>query len=83
MKSCWRELAKTITGSTIVKYGEHELDFGKFERLSMREAIVEVLAGRSGERADARGTRRSRAGRAAAERYNAWAKSTRRALRGG
>ena len=33
-------LAKNITGSTVVKYGEHELDFGKFERLTMREAIV-------------------------------------------
>lgn len=33
-------LAKTITGSSKVKYGEHELDFGKMERLTMREAIV-------------------------------------------
>src|ERR1700738_4650279 len=33
-------LAKNITGSTIVKYGEVELDFGKMQRLSMREAIV-------------------------------------------
>src|SRR5678816_2642655 len=33
------ELAKKITGSTTVKYGELELDFGKVERLSMREAI--------------------------------------------
>ena len=34
------EVAKAITGSTIVKYGEHELDFGKMERLTMRGAIV-------------------------------------------
>ena len=33
-------LAKEITGSTAVKYGEHELDFSKFQRLSMREAII-------------------------------------------
>jgi len=33
-------LAKNIIGSTTVKYGEHELDFSKIERLSMREAIV-------------------------------------------
>jgi lysyl-tRNA synthetase class 2 len=33
-------LAKNITGSTTVKYGERELDFGKLQRLSMREAIV-------------------------------------------
>jgi lysyl-tRNA synthetase class 2 len=33
-------LATNITGSTTVKYGEYELDFAKFERLSMREAII-------------------------------------------
>jgi lysyl-tRNA synthetase class 2 len=32
-------LAKEVTGSTIVKYGEHEVNFAKFERLSMREAV--------------------------------------------
>jgi lysyl-tRNA synthetase class 2 len=34
-------LAKTITGSTTVKYGEHELDFSKMQRLTMHEATVE------------------------------------------
>ena len=34
------QLATAITGSTIVKYGEHELDFAKMERLTMRGAIV-------------------------------------------
>jgi lysyl-tRNA synthetase, class II len=33
-------LAKNITGSTTVKYGDAELDFSKMQRLSMREAIV-------------------------------------------
>jgi lysyl-tRNA synthetase class 2 len=33
-------LATSITGSTTIKYGEYQLDFAKFERLSMREAIV-------------------------------------------
>src|SRR5260370_41280515 len=33
-------LAKNITGSTMVKYGDTELDFSKMERLTMREAIV-------------------------------------------
>src|SRR5689334_18009131 len=33
-------LAKNITGSTTVKYGETELDLSKMPRLSMREAIV-------------------------------------------
>jgi lysyl-tRNA synthetase, class II len=33
-------LAMSITGSTLVKYGEHELDFSKMQRLTMREAII-------------------------------------------
>jgi len=33
------QLAKKITGSTTVKYGETELDFSKMQRLTMREAI--------------------------------------------
>ena len=33
-------LARAITGSTIVKYGEHDLDFGNIQRLTMREAII-------------------------------------------
>jgi len=33
-------LATSITGSTTIKYGEYELDFAKFERLSMREAVI-------------------------------------------
>jgi lysyl-tRNA synthetase, class II len=33
-------LAQAVSGSTAVKYGEHELNFGALERLSMREAIV-------------------------------------------
>jgi len=34
------QIAKSITGSTIVKYGEHQLDFGNIQRLTMREAIL-------------------------------------------
>ena len=32
-------LAKEVTGSTIVRYGEYEVDFSKFQRVSMREAV--------------------------------------------
>src|SRR6202023_3245856 len=32
-------LAKEVTGSTIVKFGEYEVDFAKFQRMSMREAV--------------------------------------------
>jgi len=34
------QITKSITGSTIVKYGEHQLDFGNIQRLTMREAIL-------------------------------------------
>jgi lysyl-tRNA synthetase class 2 len=57
-------LAKNITGSTTVKYGDAQLDFSKMQRLTMREAIVkywpahlgaepsvEELAGPGGARA--------------------------------
>src|SRR5882724_9308504 len=70
------ELAKTITGSTIVKFGDVELDFGKMTRLSMREAIGKfwpVDAGSSPTPADLAVIGGPPA---AAERYNAWAKKT-------
>jgi lysyl-tRNA synthetase class 2 len=69
------QLATKITGSTTVKYGEVELDFGKIERLSMREAIVKHWP----ETAEAAPTVDELAApsgaKAVTERYNAWAKS--------
>ena len=68
------ELAKNVTGSTVVKYGEHELDFGNMERLSMREAVVKYWPVAAGavpsleELGAAGGPARIGA------RYNAWAK---------
>ncbi len=32
-------LAKAVTGGTAVKYGDHEIDFAKWQRLTMREAV--------------------------------------------
>jgi len=69
------QLAKAITGSTTVKYGDLALDFSKMERLSMREAIVKYWppgAGTGptlGELAAPGGAQR------ATERYNLWAKA--------
>jgi lysyl-tRNA synthetase class 2 len=68
------EVAKAITGSTVVKFGEVELDFGNMTRLSMREAIIkywpEGAAPSLGDLANPGGPR------AATERYNVWAKQT-------
>ena len=67
-------LAKNITGSTTVKYGETELDFSKMQRLSMREAIVKYWPAEAGvpptlaELAAPGGASR------ATKRYNVWAK---------
>jgi lysyl-tRNA synthetase, class II len=36
----FRGVAVEVCGGTQIKYGEHEIDFGRFEALSMREAIV-------------------------------------------
>ena len=84
-------LAKNITGSTMVKYGETELDFSKMQRLSMREAIVKYWPPEAGEAPTLEGSGKlfeppppptlemlASAGgaREATSRYNAWAKQT-------
>ena len=68
-------LAKSITGSTTVKYGEHELDFSKMQRLSMREAIVKYWPAGAGATPTEAELATRGGPRAAVERYNVWAKS--------
>jgi lysyl-tRNA synthetase, class II len=34
------QVARDVNGTPIAKFGEHEIDFSKWQRLSMREAIV-------------------------------------------
>ena len=68
-------LAEEVTGSTFVRYGEHNIDFANFQRLSMREAVCRYWpegaapAPTVAELAEAGGPR------AAAKRYNVWAPS--------
>jgi lysyl-tRNA synthetase class 2 len=68
-------LATTLTGSTLIKYGEQELDFGKFQRLSMREAIIkywpDALPSPTTQELAAPG-----GPSVIAQRYNVWAKAT-------
>ena len=75
-ESLFAQLAKTITGSTIVKYGDVELDFGKMERLTMREAIAKHWPKEAGSAPTVEQLERPDGPRAAAERYNAWAKTS-------
>jgi len=70
------ELAHKIAGSTIVKYGELELDFGKIERLSMRAAICKYWPEAAGKAPTESELAASGGAKAATERYNAWARSS-------
>jgi lysyl-tRNA synthetase class 2 len=71
-------LAKEVTGSTVIRYGEYEVDFARFQRMSMREAICRywppsaVPAPTVTELATPGGPR------AIAERYNLWAQAQNR-----
>jgi len=69
------ELAVKITGTTMVKYGELELDFGNIERLSMRAAISKYWPEAAGKAPLESELAAAGGGKAATERYNAWAKS--------
>ena len=70
------DLAKSITGSTVVRYGEVDLDFGRFERLTMREAIVKHWPDAAGAAPRIAELAAPGGPRATAERYNVWAKNS-------
>jgi lysyl-tRNA synthetase class 2 len=70
------DLAKAITGSIVVRYGEVDLNFGKFERLTMREAIVKYWPDAAGAAPRIAELAAPGGLRAIAERYNVWAKNT-------
>ena len=70
------QLAKNITGSTKVKYGEIELDFSRMERLTMREAIVKYWPAEAGEAPTTETLGLAGGAREATGRYNEWAKRT-------
>jgi lysyl-tRNA synthetase class 2 len=67
-------LAKNITGSTTVKYGETELDFSKMPRLTMREAIVKYWPAAAGAAPTIEKLAAPNGAKEATSRYNAWAK---------
>jgi lysyl-tRNA synthetase, class II len=70
-----RGLAEKICGGAKIKYGEAELDFGNFQRLSMREAIGKFWPGAAGVPPDAAELAREGGPRAVAARYNSYAHS--------
>lgn len=73
-------LATEVTGSTFVKYGEHEIDFSRFERISMRDAVCRYWP--KGAEPTPTATELATPGgpQAVAERYNVWAQAHGREL---
>jgi lysyl-tRNA synthetase class 2 len=69
-------LAANITGSTTIKYGEYQLDFAKFERLSMREAIIKHWPAQLHPAPGMEEFSSPDGPAAIGRRYNVWAKTT-------
>lgn len=69
------QVAKNITGSSKVKFGAQELDFGKMERLTMREAIVQYWPRDAGTAPGLEELAAPGGAARATERYNLWAKA--------
>jgi lysyl-tRNA synthetase class 2 len=67
-------LAKEVTGSTVVKYGEYEVDFAKFQRMSMREAVCRYWPSSAVPAPTVAELGTPGGARAVAERYNSWAR---------
>src|SRR5262249_6350995 len=67
------ELARKITGSVIVKFGDLSLDFAKVERLSMREAVCKFWPPGAGVAPTLPELASPGGAKSATERYNAWA----------
>ena len=71
-----RHLVQKVTGGTHVKYGEIEIDFKHFERLSMREAICKYWPAAAGAPPTLAELAKKGGAQEAARRYNVFAGST-------
>jgi lysyl-tRNA synthetase, class II len=68
-------LATEVTGSTFVKYGEHEINFSNFQRLSMREAVVRYWPAGAAPPPTVVELAAHGGPQAAGQRYNSWTQS--------
>jgi lysyl-tRNA synthetase class 2 len=66
-------VAKAVNGTTVAQFGEHTIDFAKWQRLTMREAITKYWPEAVGTAPSMDDLRRGGGPRAAARKYNAWA----------
>ena len=71
-------LATEVTGSTFVKFGEYDLDFSKFQRLSMREAVFKYWPAGAAPPPTVAELAAPGGPKAAAERLNTWLQSAAR-----
>jgi lysyl-tRNA synthetase class 2 len=69
----FRMLAEEACGTTRVTYGDHEIDYGSFQRLTMREAIVTYWPAGAGAAPTPTELASPGGPRAIAERYNRFA----------
>ncbi len=79
-------VAREVTGSEQVTYGEHVLDFSKLRRLSLRDAICEFWPAEAAPAPSGEEVRRHAAEPDLVARYNQWAERAGRApiaVRGG
>jgi len=72
-KELFALLARTVTGSTIVKYGDNELEFAKWQRLSMRDAIIRYWPASAGPAPGQDELNHAGGPRAVAKKFNEWA----------
>ena len=68
-------LVKKVCGSTSIRYGEHEVDFTRWQRLSMREAVCRHWPAEAGGPLTMEQLAAPGGPHAAIERYNAYARS--------
>jgi lysyl-tRNA synthetase class 2 len=66
-------LVRKVCGGTTVRYGEHDVDFTKWQRLSMREAIARYWLAAAGAAPTVEELARPGGPRKVTERFNAWA----------
>jgi lysyl-tRNA synthetase class 2 len=71
----FQDMLENVCGTIVIRYGEQDLDFSKFERLSMREAIGKFWPSAAGTAPQARELAATGGPRGIAERYNAYARS--------
>ncbi len=68
-------LVKQVCGSTTIHYGEHEVDFSRWERFAIREAICRHWPAGAGAAPTREQLAAPNGPRAASERYNAFARA--------